>query len=138
MKKLPILLICFIFLYCNKDDDTIIFEGKQSDLTGVWVLKSINLGGVDIEIDDCRMQETITVDNTGNAVWKTSELIKKRCNLTDKKLKFIALNSNFRIEYKSETIKHHGKFLEPGMIEVISIFKSDELETKSIYVFINK
>ncbi|MEW7277427.1 hypothetical protein ABW636_02385 [Aquimarina sp. 2201CG1-2-11] len=138
MKKLLPLFVCFILILCKKEDEIIIFEGKQSDLIGVWVLKSANLGGIDLELDECRKQETITVNSMGDAIWKNPGLITDSCDPVDKKLKFLALNSNFTIKYESETITYHGKFLEPGMVEIISIFKIDELETKSIYIFTKK
>ncbi len=124
-----------MYYSCSKDDDTNTFIANQSDLTGVWMINNVDFEGVDLDLDDCQRQESITVTNSGSAIWKDPGLGTDVCDFEERSFKFVVFNMNFNVEHKSETTTYHGKFLDSNTIQITVIFKLDELVTKSIYTF---
>lgn len=137
MKKITIIIAIALFTGCSKDGSIANYEGKQSDLTGMWKLTSIIYGDIDIT-NKCYKKSTISVDSNGNATWTEFSQKDSDCEKSINNFIFKALNVNFNIQNNSKFNNYYGKFYSKNDIEIIVFFNDNNgLKSKTTYRFKN-
>ncbi len=135
MKKVIYLATAILLIISCSKDEVANYEGKQSDLTGVWKLKSVKYEDVDIT-DDCYKKSTISVKSDGSAIWKEYSEYDGDCSMSIDSYIFKANNVNFDIEDNSSSSRYYGKFYSKNDIEITKFFNDgDGLKATTVYRF---